>query len=554
MRNVIDHKTLQHLFNVIEPGKHFFDLGICGSDRVAIAGTGMYKNNVGKLRPDTYISEVFRSGRPVILENKNRSYLCMKCSSKHSCPYKGSLVFPLKFDDQTIGAIYILSGKAISSQTDSHSEYLKKLSSFVTNLITSTRTNHEYESHINCLVNLSSDGLMTLDRKGRIRGINPPAKKIFNILSDDLSSPLNIINFLPDISLKPSEIDCRYKDIYKVKIRPIADVGHILRVSPQLSFDTGNMDFIVGHSDAVRTAKERACVISRSDSPALITGETGTGKELFAQAIHRQSARGSKNLITIDCSSIPGNLLESELFGYMEGAFTGAKSGGKKGKIETSHMSSIFLDEIGELPLHLQSKFLRFIESSSFDKLGDHKTTYVNTRIIAATNRDLRQMVQAGTFREDLYYRLNVMPLEVPPLRARGDDIDLLSDYFLNLHNAKFHKNLRLDDTVRSLFKNYTWPGNVRELKNLIEYGAAFTKDDCVVPESLPAWFKENAAHGTGTKDFQKTLFAKPSEKDFIEKSLMLCGHSTKGKMEAARLLGISLATLYRKIQKYNLH
>lgn len=554
MRNVIDHKTLQQLFDVVEPGKRVFDLGICGSDRVAIAGTGMYKNNVGKLRPDTYISEVFRSGRPVVLENKNRSYLCMRCHNKQSCPYKGSLVFPLKFDDQMIGAIYILSEKALSSQIDSQSEYLKKLSSFVTDMIAHARRDHENESHIDCLANLSPDGLMTMDRKGRIRGINLPAKRIFNILSDDLSSALNIINVLPDISLRPSEIDCRYKDIYSVRIRPIADVGHVLQVSPRTSFDMSGMDFIIGRSDILRTAKERACVIAGSDSPALISGETGTGKELFAQAIHRQSARGSKDLITIDCSAIPANLLESELFGYREGAFTGAKSGGKKGKIEASHMSSIFLDEIGELPLPLQSKFLRFIESSSFDKLGDHRTTYVNTRIIAATNRDLRQMVRAGTFREDLYYRLNVMSLEIPPLRARGDDIDLLSDYFLKRHNVKFNKNLRLDAAVRSLFKNYDWPGNVRELKNLIEYSAAFTKDDRVVPESLPGWFKENALCAADADNLQKTFFAKSAEKNFIEKALVLCGRSTKGKMDAARLLGISLATLYRKIHKYELH
>lgn len=551
--DVIDHKTLQRLFDVVESGKHIFDLGICGSDRVAIAGTGMYRNNVGKLRPDTYISEVFRSGRPVVLENKNRSYLCMRCPHKQTCPYKGSLVFPLKFDDQTIGAIYLLSEKALSSQIDIQSEYLNKFSSFVMDMITHSRMNHEYKSHIDCLANLSSDGLMTMDRKGRIRGINLSARKIFNILPDDLSSPLNIINFLPDLSLKASEIDCNYKDSYKVRIRPIADIGHVLQVSPKTNFDMRSMDFIVGRSEVLQTAKERACVIARSDSPVLLAGETGTGKELFAQAIHRQSSRGSKNLITIDCSAIPGNLLESELFGYMEGAFTGAKSGGKKGKIEASHLSSIFLDEIGELPLALQSKFLRFIESSSFDKLGDHRTTYVNTRIIAATNRDLRQMVQAGTFREDLYYRLNVMPLEIPPLRARGDDIDLLSDYFLKLHNVKFKRNIRLDAAVRSLIKKYEWPGNVRELKNIIEYGAAFTKDDCVVPDSLPGWFKENAFHATDTDDSRQSLSTKSSEKDFIEKSLMLCGRSTKGKMEAARLLGISLATLYRKIQKYKL-
>jgi sigma-54 dependent transcriptional regulator, acetoin dehydrogenase operon transcriptional activator AcoR len=550
----IDHRILQNLFDIAEPHKNVFDLGICGSERVALAGTGKYKHNVGKLRPDTFISEVLISGRPVILENKNSSHLCMKCHSKRTCPYKGSLIYPLKFDDQTIGAIYILSEKAISDQVDTNSEYLEKLSSSVMDLIKSTRMNYENENYINCLMNLSADGTMILDRKGRIRNINTPAKKIFNILSCNPSSGSDIIHFLPDIRLSSLEIGYSYKDNYKVKIRPILDMGYLLNICPNISFDYQKLDFIIGSSEALKLAKERACIIAKNDSPVLLIGETGTGKELFAQAIHNQSLRGRKKLITVDCSAIPDNLLESELFGYVGGAFTGAKTGGKKGKIEVSNMSSVFLDEIGELPLHLQSKLLRVIESSSFDKLGDTQTTYINTRIIAATNRDLRQMVQAGTFRKDLYYRLNVMPLEIPPLRERGGDIDILSDYFLKFYNVKFNKNISIDNTVRSFFTKYDWPGNVRELKNLIEYCVAFATDNFITFEILPGWFKEVIVYTTDTRDSTKPAFAKSSEKDSIEKFLMLYGNSTKGKMETAKVLGIGLATLYRKIKKHNLH
>jgi len=551
---VIDNRIMQNLFDIAEPRKNAFDLGICGSDRVALAGTGKYKHNVGKLRPDTFISEVLRSGRPVILENKDRSHLCMKCHSKRTCPYKGSLVYPLNFDDQTIGAIYILSEKVLSDQADTHSEYLEKLSLSVMDFIKSTGMNHENENYINCLMNLSADGLMILDRKGQINNINISAKNIFNILSCNPSPGSNITHLLPDIRLRSLEIDYSYKDNYKVKIRPILDMGYLLSVCPNISFDHQKLDFIIGNSEAIRVAKDRACIIAKNESPVLLLGETGTGKELFAQAIHNQSSRGTKKLITIDCSAIPDTLLESELFGYVGGAFTGAKTGGKKGKIEVSDMSSIFLDEIGELPLHLQSKLLRVIESGSFDKLGDTQITNVNTRIIVATNRDLRQMVQAGTFRKDLYYRINVMSLEIPPLRERGGDIDILSEYFLKLCNVQFNKNISIDNTLRAFFIKYDWPGNVRELKNLIEYCAAFATDNCITFESLPSWFKNDIVYETDKNNSTRVTSVKSAEKDFIEKSLMLCGNSTKGKKEAARSLGISLATLYRKIKKYNLH
>ncbi len=551
---IIDNRKIQNLLDIVDPRNGTIDLGICRSDMVAIAGTGTYKSNVGKLRPDTLLSQVVKSGKPLILENRNRSAQCMKCSGKMLCPYKGVVYYPLKVDDVTLGAIYLMSKNVLSNDAEMYSEFLRKLSSFTMEFIASSRTIFENEKYVNCLINLSPDGLITTSPKGLIRNINTSAKKIFNILSHDQTPALNIRHLLPNLHLDSLGATYRYKDRYKVKIRNIEDTGYILKISSDIRFDLKKLDFIIGNSEAIKTAKERASVIAKYDLPALLLGETGSGKELFAQGIHYQSSRGTKNLTTIDCSSIPGNLLESELFGYVEGAFTGAKSGGKKGKIEVSNMSSIFLDEIGEIPLHLQTKLLRLIDNNSFDKLGDTRTTYVNTRIIAATNRDLRKMVQEGTFRKDLYYRLNVMQLEIPPLRVRGDDINMLSDYFLNIYNVKFKKNILLDDTIRSLFIKYEWPGNVRELKNLISYCVAFSDDDLIKVESLPDWFKESIMSMSNEKNFTRAASVASAEKNLIEKSLMLYGNSTKEKMQAAKALGISLPTLYRKMKMYNLH
>ncbi len=352
----IDYRKIQNLLDIVDRGKDTSDLGVCRSDLVAVAGTGMYRNNVGKPRPDTFLSQVVKSGKPLILENRNRSPRCMKCPGKMLCPYKGVVYYPLNIDGVTLGAIYLMSKDVLTNDTDVYAEFLQKLSSFTLELIASSRTIFENEQYINCIMNLSPDGLITTSKKGLIRNINTSAKKIFNILSHrDQTPTLNIRHLLPDIHLDSSETLQHYKNHYKIKIRSVEDTGYVLKIFSDIRLDLKKLDFIVGDSEAIRVAKERACIIAKYDMPVLLLGETGVGKELFAQAVHNQSARSARDLITIDCGSIPDNLLESELFGYLEGAFTGAKSGGKRGKVEVSHMSSIFLDEIGELPLHLTS-------------------------------------------------------------------------------------------------------------------------------------------------------------------------------------------------------
>lgn len=524
----IDKSKIQNLLDFLEPQQTLYDLGVCDSNLIALAGTGNYRNNVGKIRPEAYLSEVVKTGKPIILENKNSSSQCMKCNGKATCPYKGVIYLPLKIEDETWGAIYLMSKNKLHNDTDLYAAFLKKLSSFVVEVMGSERLVYENEKFANCLINLSHDGLITLSKKGMIRNINVPAKKIFNLLSRDLLNS-DIRQLLPHFHINRPNSEYDYNDHYKIKIHPVADLGFILHIRPEFKFDSRGMDSIIGNSPLIKSAKERAFVIAKHDSPTLIIGETGTGKELFARAIHNQSARGQKHLITIDCSSIPSNLLESELFGYEEGAFTGAKHGGKKGKLELSHMSSMFLDEIGELPLHLQSKLLRVIENNSFDKLGDTKTTFVNTRIIAATNRDLKQMVQDGTFRKDLYYRLNVMQLDIPPLRSREGDIKILTTYFLDLYNKKFNKNASISEDILCLMEKHDWPGNVRELKNLIEYCVAFTKENQINYESMPDWFKNSMVYSDDASEHSKTSSMESAEKSFIEKSLTLYGKSTHG-------------------------
>ncbi len=251
---------------------------------------------------------------------------------------------------------------------------------------------------------------------------------------------------------------------------------------------------IIGKSEAIQKILNLIDKISKSDSTVLITGESGTGKELVARLIHEQSARAIKPFIPVNCAAIPSELLESELFGYEKGAFTGAINS-RPGRFELADEGTIFLDEVGDMPINLQVKILRVIQERSFEKIGSTKPINVNVRIIAATNKNLENEVKEGKFREDLFWRLNVVPLIIPPLRERKEDIPILCDYFINRFSTKFGYKLNLNKEVLDLFKKYDWPGNVRELENLIERLYVFSDNGVVKFEDIPERikFKENS-------------------------------------------------------------
>lgn len=251
---------------------------------------------------------------------------------------------------------------------------------------------------------------------------------------------------------------------------------------------------IIGKSEAIQKILNLIDKISKSDSTVLITGESGTGKELVARLIHMQSPRTIKPFIPVNCAAIPSELLESELFGHEKGAFTGALYS-RPGRFELANEGTIFLDEIGDMPINLQVKILRVIQERSFEKIGSTKSINVNVRIIAATNKNLENAVKDGKFREDLYWRLNVIPLTIPPLRERKEDIPVLCDYFIDKFSTKFGYKLVLNKEVLELFTEYDWPGNVRELENLIERFYVFSDNGFVKIEDIPEKirFQENS-------------------------------------------------------------
>lgn len=315
------------------------------------------------------------------------------------------------------------------------------------------------------------------------------------------------------------------------------------RVGEKFSFSA-----VIGKSRAFLDAVELARQVAPTDTAVLLTGETGTGKEVFAEAIHEASPRSGKSFLALNCSTFSREMIESELFGHMEGSFTGAVKN-KKGLLEEASGGTLFLDEIGEMPVELQAKLLRVLETNEFIKLGDTKTTKVNFRLIAATNRDLKKESEEGRFRPDLYYRLNVFQIQLPPLRERGKDIEALVTFFVQYFSAKINKKqLSAGTEYLQLLEKYDWPGNIRELKNVIERSVILSKGDVLVPAVLPYELQHQPVKTSGTL----SAFAMSGmEKLHIQKVL----NYTKGnKAEAARLLEIGIATLYRKMEEYGLN
>lgn len=310
---------------------------------------------------------------------------------------------------------------------------------------------------------------------------------------------------------------------------------------------------VIAHSRSFCKVIELAQRVAPFDgSTVLILGESGTGKELIAETIVRSSERKDKPFIRINCGAIPENLLESELFGYEKGAFTGADSRGKKGLFEAANAGTIFLDEIGEMPHHLQVKLLRVLQQKEITRVGSSTPIPLNVRVIAATNRDLEHMIAEGKFREDLYYRLNVVSIKIPPLRERVEDIIPLISHFLASFNKKYGTNKSIHSETTSLFESYPWPGNVRELENQVENLLITSAGDVILRGDLPDKFFAAGASGRGVQ-LHEILPLKDAveqvEKDLIERALSKYGSTRK----AASVLGVNASTIVRKMQTYQL-
>jgi len=322
----------------------------------------------------------------------------------------------------------------------------------------------------------------------------------------------------------------------------------VQRLEKQLG-DKYSFDNFIGKSRQIKGSIELAKKVALSNTTVLLTGETGTGKEVFAQAIHQESNRRNKNFVAINCSAFSKDLLESELFGHKAGAFTGAIKD-HKGLFSEANNGTIFLDEIGELAPDLQAKLLRVIETGEFYKVGESKPTKTNVRIIAATNRNLQNEIDAGNFREDLFYRIAAFQIALPALRERVCDIELFTYHFLQMFSAKANKKVeRFTDDFISALRQYQWKGNIRELRNVIERCVILADGLVITTDLLPVEIKQNANSSSKDKVVSSFELAQ-AEKTHIQKVL---NYTNGNKTKTAELLGIALTTLYRKISEYKI-
>ena len=321
-----------------------------------------------------------------------------------------------------------------------------------------------------------------------------------------------------------------------------------LREEIQLSH---GFDEIVGDSDAILRTLRMVEMVAETDTPVLILGETGTGKELIARAIHQRSRRSERSLVKVNCATLPANLIESELFGYEKGAFTGADQA-KRGRFDLADGSTLFLDEFGELPLELQTKLLRVLQEGEFDRLGGTQTIKVDVRLIVATNRDLAESVRAGAFRSDLFYRVNTFPISIPPLRERDGDIEKLAQHFLNMYAKRMGREFRgISSSMMQQLREYDWPGNVRELEGVIQRAVISSNGEVLdLPDPLVVMEEERAS----TKVVSTTIAdLKLVERDHILSVLEETSWRISGPNGAATKLGLPPSTLRSKMKKLDI-
>lgn len=558
------------------------DVAIADKNLTRIAGTGNFHARIDENCPeDSLFAKVLTSGEPKV--NLNRGEDCINCSNSNFCSEHANISYPIKIDDEVIGVISFASfdvdqADIMRVKKEEYFNMLRQTAFMIEKEVISIKITNKLKNDItevNEIINCLNKGIIIVNAKNEIIHINSKALKTLDInISNQTIIEKNILNFIKDIKLQDTSnkdiVDCWI--INRKEVRVLYSINKILfkdnEFSLLINFDEmkdiiniaktyenkGKIYFsnIIGNSKAILEAINKSKIAAGTDSTILIQGDSGTGKELFAKSIHNESMRKDGPFIAINCASIPENLIESELFGYEKGAFTGANTSGKKGLIELANNGTLFLDEIGDLPLYLQTRLLRVLQERSIDKIGGGQPIDVNIRVISATNRNLRELVRDGEFRLDLYYRLNVIPINLPSLNHREEDVFLCSKYIIEKLCNQMNKEVKiLSNEVILAFKKYRWIGNIRELENVLEHGICFSKDNYISLEDLPEYFfEENILEMPNTIDQNKTLeqLKMEYEKSVIDELISIYGDTVEGKKIVADKLNIGLTTLYRKL------
>ena len=562
------------------------DVTIVDENLTRIAGTGRYLGKIGE-RLDGYsaFKKSLEEQISIIIDDPYASNICKECDHRTFCKEYAEVCCPITLDGHSYGVIGLIAftegqKEIIRENRDGLLNFLGRMADLISNKLKAQINTEELElekKKLETLIDSMDRAIVSVDINGKIDKYNSKFKEIFNLNDSEVEdkSVVQVLNFINEPLNKDFK---RYKSgmffyrkngyelkgIYNNKITfkdklkgyviDFIDKREAIKNYNRINKDYKIvLDNIIGESNIIKTIKNESFIASKSSSTVLITGESGTGKELFARAIHNHSDRVDNPFIAVNCAAIPDNLLESELFGYEEGAFTGAKKGGKLGKFELAHKGTIFLDEIGDMSLHLQAKLLRVLQERELDKIGGKSNISIDVRIISATNKDLEDMVSKGIFREDLYYRLNVIPIHLPSLKDRREDIPLLIDYTIKEYSNKLGKNVdRVDKDALKVMMEYRWPGNIRELQNIIEYSINMSSSSVITLDSIPQKIKCTSINEV-REDNREIRTLEDLEKQEIIRALDKFKDFKKDKELVAKALGISRATLYRKLEKYNI-
>ncbi|HFI9837545.1 TPA: sigma 54-interacting transcriptional regulator [Escherichia coli] len=548
-----------------------------------VAGTGAYGKFLGRqLRGNSrLLRHVLETKTEKVVTQSRFDPLCEGCDSKENCREKAFLGTPVILQDRCVGVISLIAvtheqQEHISDNLREFSDYVRHISTiFVSKLLEDQGPGDNISKIFATMIDNMDQGVLVVDDESRVQFVNQTALKTLGVVQNNIIG--KPIRFRP-LTFESNFTHGHMQHIVSWDDKSELIIGQLHNIQGRQLFlmafhqshtsfsvanapDEPHIEQLVGECRVMRQLKRLISRIAPSPSSVMVVGESGTGKEVVARAIHKLSGRRNKPFIAINCAAIPEQLLESELFGYVKGAFTGASANGKTGLIQAANTGTLFLDEIGDMPLMLQAKLLRAIEAREILPIGASSPIQVDIRIISATNQNLAQFIAEGKFREDLFYRLNVIPITLPPLRERQEDIELLVHYFLHLHTRRLgsvYPGIAPD--VVEILRKHRWPGNLRELSNLMEYlvnvvpsGEVIdstllppnllnngTTEQSDVTEVTEAHLSLDDAGGTALEEMEKQMIREA-----------LSRHNSK--KQVADELGIGIATLYRKIKKYEL-
>lgn len=545
-----------------------------------------FNREVTEIRDTYVIGHVLRTGETATIASKADSPQCMACKEQAECNLKAMICVPIEREGARVGAIGLIAITDVArakllDNRDNLVVFTNRMADLIVSKLIEQETAEKLtisKNRLTRIIDSIEEGIVAVDAAGRIMHTNAVVEEVLGAHGEDLAGQMvetyfsgayvgallrdgtaftNIELRIGDqsrsthvlISGKPVGEKNAGSILALKKMDDVYKVINNLTTSPLAT----SFDEIVGASPQIGQLKRQALRVAVSSSNILITGESGTGKELLARAIHHASPRAAKPFVALNCAAMPETLIESELFGFEEGAFTGAARGGRPGKFQLAHGGTIFLDEIGDMPLHLQPKLLRVLQEKTVERLGGHKSVAVDVRVIAATNRDLEAMIERGEFRQDLYYRLNIISLQIPPLRERMEDIPLLVTTLLKkINNQTPHWVEGVSPEALAFLMEYAWPGNVRELENILERAVNLMDEEAfILPEHLPPVLKkqhkmkdseEGGKHLAGIMG--------DTEKQAIYRALEAAGGN---KSRAAQILGIHRSGFYQKLKKYDM-